>query len=184
MRLPAGRAASGPLAGDALIALGSNLADPAAQLRQAVRALGELGSVRGVSGVYRTVPVGGPAGQPAYLNAVLALSPRAPYDDPGLLLAALLEAERRQGRERRQRWAARTLDLDLLAYGDRVLQGPDLVLPHPRMMERAFVLAPLCELAPAWRHPITGEGACDALSRLPQGGVERLEAGLGMEDGG
>jgi len=158
----------------AYVALGSNLGDPLAQLRRAAEALGALGEVVGRSSLYRTLPVGGPPGQPDYLNAVVALLP-----DPGLtpetLLKGLLEIEQRQGRERRVRWGARTLDLDLLAWGARVVEGERLTLPHPRMMERAFVLTPLCEVAPAWRHPVTGLGACEALGALLSRGIVKTD---------
>lgn len=159
----------------ALVALGSNLAGPPAQLRRAAEEIADLGRVVARSSLWRTAPVGGPGGQPDYLNAVLALEPAPALRDPPALLRALLALEARHGRRRRRRWAARTLDLDLLALGDRVLALPELELPHPRMMARAFVLAPLCEVAPGWRHPRTGEGACEALARLDSGGVERTD---------
>ena len=155
----------------AYIALGSNLGGPLEQLRQARRSLNELGEVTGASSLWRTAPVGGPPGQADYLNAVIALKPLT--NDPQTLLQTLLTLEARQGRTRSVRWAARTLDLDLLAYGDRVLDTPNLTLPHPRLLERAFVLAPLCDVAPEWRHPVTGEAACTVLRRLGHAGVTR-----------
>jgi 2-amino-4-hydroxy-6-hydroxymethyldihydropteridine diphosphokinase len=155
----------------ALIALGGNLGDPHARLRQAARDLEALGRVLGRSSLYRTAPIGGPPNQPDYLNAVLLLGPET--DDPHALLAALLEVEARHGRARRERWAARTLDLDLLAWDDRLLGTPALTLPHPRLLERPFVLAPLCEVAPDWRHPVTGQSACAALEHLDASGVTR-----------
>ncbi len=124
----------------------------------------------GASSLYRTVPVGGPAGQRDFLNAVVALRP---HFQPEALLAELLCLEAEQGRVRHERWSARTLDLDLLAYGDLVCETPELTLPHPRMLERAFVLAPLCELAPQWRHPLAGVSACEALARVDASGVQR-----------
>lgn len=154
----------------ALIALGGNLGDPQRQLSQAVIGLTRLGAVVGRSSLYRTAPVGGPPGQPDYLNAVVALVPAWPYAEPEQLLAALLALERAQGRERRERWAPRPLDLDLLSWGDRVITTATLTLPHPRMMERAFVLAPLCELVPTWRHPVSGISACAALASLSDQG--------------
>jgi 2-amino-4-hydroxy-6-hydroxymethyldihydropteridine diphosphokinase len=95
---------------------------------------------------------------------VVALLPAC--TDPEQLLEGLLEIERKQGRVRRQRWAARTIDLDLLSWGSRVVASESLTLPHPRMMQRAFVLAPLCEVCPAWRHPISQISACQALAGL------------------
>ena len=109
----------------------------------------------------------GPGGQRDYLNAVVALAPAPRFEEPGALLDALLRLERAQGRQRRERWGARTLDLDLLDHGGRIRAGPAPTLPHPRMMARAFVLAPLCEVAPQWRHPGSGRGACAALAALP-----------------
>lgn len=123
------------------------------------------------SRLYRTAPVGGPGGQPDYLNAVVELRPAPPYRDPRALLAALHRVEARFGRRRRVRWEARRLDLDLLALGDEVRDEPGLRLPHPRMMERAFVLIPLSDVAPGWRDPRDGRAAADALARLPAGGV-------------
>ena len=92
--------------------------------------------------------------------------------DPEQFLQELLGLEVDQGRTRNVRWDARTLDLDLLSWGALVLQKPALTLPHPRMLTRAFVLAPLCEVDPEWRHPLTYQSACEVLKTLPQGGVE------------
>ena len=167
---------TGPLA---IIALGSNLDGPLQRLRSARSQLGTLGRVTASSSIYRTAPVGGPAGQPAYLNAVVALEPLVGLEEPRLLLERLHGIERRHGRLRRVRWEARVLDLDLLALGELVREEPDLTLPHPRMMERQFVLAPLCEALPDWRHPVTGESGCEASARLPAGGIERTELGWG-----
>lgn len=110
--------------------------------------------------------MGGPPGQPSYLNAVLGLRPRASLEDPDVLLRSLLAIEARQGRRRRVPGSARTLDLDLLAFGARVQGPPGAILPHPRMMARAFVLAPLAEVAPDWRHPTDGRRADAALAAL------------------
>jgi 2-amino-4-hydroxy-6-hydroxymethyldihydropteridine diphosphokinase len=130
----------------AFIGLGANLGDPEAQVRRALAALAELPGTRllAASSLYRSAPVGVIA-QPDFINAVAAaettLTARA-------LLEALLAAERRFGRRRDFPGAPRTLDLDLLLYGDRVIAEPGLVVPHPRMHERAFVLVPLAEIAP------------------------------------
>ncbi len=163
--------------GTAYIALGSNLEGPLGQLRRARQALAEVGEVVGASSLWRTTPVGGPPGQEAYLNAVVALKPTT--DDPKRLLQQLLGLEAEQGRVRHLRWAARTLDLDLLAWGDRVCSSSNLTLPHPRMLERSFVLAPLCELTPVWRHPVTGARACTVLSELGLSGVTRTPLSWG-----
>lgn len=163
----------------AYVALGSNLGNPLRQLRQARAGLAEVGVVTGASSLYRTAPVGGPPGQDDYLNAVVALRPTAP--DPETLLNKLLGLEAGGGRTRTVRWAARTLDLDLLAWDDLVLETSSLTLPHPRMMERAFVLAPLCELAATWRHPVTCQSACEMLASLDTSGVTRTT--LSWHDG-
>lgn len=119
--------------------------------------------------------MGGPGGQPPYLNAVVVLEPAPELADPQRLLEELLGLERRLGRVRRQRWGPRTIDLDLLDLGGRNLDLPGLELPHPRLAERAFVLAPLCDVAPAWRHPVSGRTACDLLREVGRAGVRRSE---------
>jgi dihydroneopterin aldolase / 2-amino-4-hydroxy-6-hydroxymethyldihydropteridine diphosphokinase len=131
---------------DGVLALGANLGDRAATLAAAVAELAATPGIEvvGVSPVVETDPVGGPA-QPEYLNAVVAVRSTL---TPHALLAACLAVEQRHGRERRVRWAARTLDVDVVTYGDLVLQTPDLVLPHPRAATRAFVLAPWAALDP------------------------------------
>lgn len=161
----------------AYIALGANLGEPLATLRRAVAELRELGTVEAVSALYRTAPVGGPPGQPDYLNAAIRLTTEL---DAPALLAALHAAEARAGRVRSQRWEARVLDLDLLLYGHQVSPDPALTLPHPRAWERAFVLAPLVDLAPALPHPVTGETAAQALARVGEEGLERLGADWAM----
>lgn len=156
---------------EAFIALGSSLNDPLEQLRGAARALASLGETTARSSLYETAPVGGPPGQAPYFNAVVSLKLKPIYQDPEALLEALLALEKRQGRVRRERWGPRTLDLDLLTLGGHVVQSPTLTLPHPRMLERAFVLEPLCEIAPDFRHPVTGETICTMLARLDRSGV-------------
>ena len=161
---------------DAYVALGANLGEPLDTLRWAVRELAQLGEVAGVSGLYRSVPVGGPPGQPDYLNAALHLRAALP---PQALLDALHDIEHRAGRTRTERWEARVLDLDLILYG-RAVTGTDtlrgLTLPHPRAWERAFVLAPLRDLNPALPHPITGETVGAALDRVGEAGVHLAQA--------
>ncbi len=147
----------------ALIGLGSNLGNPLGQLRRAHLKLMRLGEVLVRSSLYRSAPIGGPLGQPDYLNAVIALAPLPEFSAPEALLRQLLAIECAQGRKRHQRWEARTLDLDLLALGDTVRQSSSLILPHPRMMLRGFVLAPLLEIAPDWRHPLSHETVAQAL---------------------
>jgi 2-amino-4-hydroxy-6-hydroxymethyldihydropteridine diphosphokinase len=126
----------------AFLALGSNLGDREAILRDAVAA---LDGVVAVSPVYETAPVGGPAGQGPYLNAVVELDTRR---SPRDLLGVCRRLEAAAGRVRGERWGARTLDVDVLLVGDLVVDEPDLVVPHPRLWERRFVVAPLADLAP------------------------------------
>lgn len=143
----------------AFIGLGANLGDPEAQVRRAVVALGQLPEMRLVaaSSLYRSAPIGvGP--QPDFVNAVARIETTL---GPWALLEALLAEEARFGRERPSPGAARTLDLDVLLYEDRVIAEAGLTVPHPRMHERAFVLAPLVEIAPDIEIP--GRGAARAL---------------------
>ena len=126
----------------AFLALGSNLGDRWAQLRRAVASLPD---VVAVSPVYETDPVGGPAGQGAYLNLVVELDTDL---SPRQLLERAQQAEADAQRVRTERWGPRTLDVDVLLVGDLTVEEPDLVVPHPRMWERAFVLVPLADLAP------------------------------------
>ncbi|ANE42817.1 2-amino-4-hydroxy-6-hydroxymethyldihydropteridine diphosphokinase [Deinococcus puniceus] len=154
----------------AWIALGANLGEARQTLQWARAELAQLGTVTGASALYRTAPVGGPPGQPDYLNAALTLHTRLPAP---ALLAALHTLEARAGRERRERWEARILDLDLILYGDLVMETPSLTLPHPRAWQRAFVLAPLADLDPLRRHPDTGESVAEALERVGRDGVFR-----------
>lgn len=155
----------------AYIALGANLGDPLLTLRWAKDEVHKLGQLTGVSRLYRTVPVGGPPGQPDYLNAALRLhTALAPAD----LLAALHDIEARAGRTRKVRWEARVLDLDLILYGGQILDVSTLTLPHPRAWERAFVLAPLHDLDPALKHPHTGETVAEALEKVERNGVEAM----------
>ena len=131
----------------AYIGLGGNLDQPAARIRQARAALALLPNTReaAFSRLYRSAPMG-PADQPDYVNAVMALDTEL---EPIALLDHLQAIENAQGRVRLgERWGPRTLDLDLLLYGDLHLDDPRLTLPHPRMRERAFVLRPLADIAP------------------------------------
>ncbi len=133
----------------AYVALGANLGDAQAAVRQAMDALDKLPLSRVVlrSGLYRTTPVArnaGPADGPDYINAVVALETRLPALD---LLDQLQALEQAAGRERAYTDAPRTLDLDLLLYGDAHIDLPRLSVPHPRMAQRAFVLVPLAEIA-------------------------------------
>lgn len=131
--------------GGVFIGLGSNLGNRADTLRAALRDLGAVPGIeiRCVSTFHETEPVGGPRGQPNFLNAVAELITSQP---PGEILRVLQEIEKRHGRERGALNGPRTLDLDLLVFRDQVIDTPDLRVPHPRMWQRDFVLAPLAEL--------------------------------------
>lgn len=157
----------------AAFSLGANLGDPAAALQGAVDLLtaAVVGADWAVSSVYRTAAVGGPE-QPDFLNAVLAVSTAA---DPTDLLAAAHGAEQAWGRTREVRWGPRTLDVDLLAVGVLVRTRPDLVLPHPRAHERAFVLVPWAEVDPDAVVPGLGRVA-DLAAAVPASGVRRCTA--------
>lgn len=149
---------------DVYIGLGSNLQQPVLQLGRALDLLAlEPGITLGaVSSFYSSAPVGDDyQGQPDYVNGVAALSTRLA---PRELLELLLDIERRCGRSRERAFAARTLDLDLLLYGQQQLDEPGLHVPHPRMHERAFVLEPLFEIAPAAYIP--GRGAVADLREM------------------
>lgn len=126
----------------AFLALGSNLGDRRGYLKAALE---RLPDVVAVSHLYETDPVGGPPGQGAFLNCVVELrTTRTPRELLGIAQAAEAAAER----VRRERWGPRTLDVDVLLVGDEAVDEPDLVVPHPRMWERGFVLVPLADLAP------------------------------------
>jgi 2-amino-4-hydroxy-6-hydroxymethyldihydropteridine diphosphokinase len=156
-----------------LVALGANLpapygASPLDACRRAAAALDALPGLHliGLSRWFRTAPVP-PSGQPDYVNAVARLRGAA---DPATLLAALQAIESRAGRVRGVLDAARTLDLDIVAMGPRgalCRTAPDPVLPHPRAHLRAFVLAPLLDVAPDWVHPVLGHSAAALLAALP-----------------
>ena len=144
----------------AFLGLGSNLGDRLAELRRAVGALAE---VVAVSPVYETDPVGGPAGQPPYLNLVVELDTRS---SPRELLQLSRRLEADAGRERTVHHGPRTLDVDVLLVGELQVDEPDLVVPHPRMWERRFVLAPLSDLAPELVPPGMLERAVGYVHRL------------------
>ena len=135
----------------AFIGSGSNLGKRDQQLLEARQWIDqEVGQVIGESSVYQTSPWGG-IDQSDYLNQVWQIQTDL---NPFQLMATLLELEKRANRERTQRWGARTLDLDLLFYDDYRIRTDFLTLPHPRIQDRNFVLVPLSEIAPDWRHPV------------------------------
>lgn len=157
----------------AFVALGSNLDGPETKVRQAIAALAELPQARLVaaSSLYRSAPVGY-SDQPDFINAVAQLTTTLA---PRPLLAALLALEQRFGRKRSFRNAPRALDLDLLLYDAQYIAEAELTVPHPRMHQRAFVLAPLVEIAPACVIPGVGPAA-DCLARCADQTIVRLAA--------
>ncbi len=189
--LPAGKETGGPV----LLAMGGNLSSdlgsPERTIRHAIGEMVNLGvEVDAVSRLFRT-PAFPPGSGPDFVNAaVRCVSGLAPHD----LLDGLKEIERRSGRVRHARWGARTLDIDILAIGSSVLpdretyarwQGlapeaqrrevPDgLILPHPRLQERGFVLIPLADVAPDWRHPVLGLSVREMLDRLPKDALDGI----------
>jgi len=149
----------------AFVALGSNLGDREGSLRAGLAGMRRRGlPARALSSVWETEPVDSP--EPLwFLNMVAEVETDLP---PRRVLELLLEVERDIGRVRTVRNAPRALDLDLLVLGDLRLEEEGLILPHPRMWTRRFVLAPLCELAPELRDPATGRTAAQALAALPE----------------
>lgn len=159
----------------ALVAVGANLPYGGQNARvtceQAVAALRVVPGLRvlAVSHWYETAPMP-PSGQPPYVNGVVLCDTEL---DPFELLAALQTIETSCGRVRSVPNAARTLDLDLIACGDECLETPDLVLPHPRAHERAFVLQPLHDVCPTWVHPRLGYGMADMLAAVQGQEIQR-----------
>jgi 2-amino-4-hydroxy-6-hydroxymethyldihydropteridine diphosphokinase len=148
----------------AYLGIGSNLGDRLASLQLAVDELAAAPDVAvvAVSPVYETAPVGGPA-QPDFLNAVVAIDTTLTAHD---LLALAHAIEAAAERVRTVRWGPRTLDVDILLVGDERVDDPDLVVPHPRMAERAFVVVPLADLDPAWASRIPPDGDSVRSTRL------------------
>jgi 2-amino-4-hydroxy-6-hydroxymethyldihydropteridine diphosphokinase len=159
----------------AVLSLGSNLGDRLAALQGGVDALAEAGRVVAVSPVYETDPVGGPE-QADFLNAVVVVETGL---DAQALLGIAQAAEQRFARVRDQRWGPRTLDVDVIALGDEVVDHADVVVPHPRAAERAFVLVPWSDIDSRATFP-DGSRVADLVARLDRTGV-RLRADLTLE---
>lgn len=156
------------------VALGSNLGDRQETLSRALEHMLAHPSIALVraSSLYETAPVGGPP-QDHFLNAVVHVETDLQPDD---LLAALQTVENTLDRQREIRWGPRTVDLDIIFFDDKIIQTPQLAIPHPRMTERHFVLAPLVEIAPAAIHPVRNQTTTEILNELPtvDGDVRRL----------
>ena len=149
------------------LSLGSNVGDRAANLRQAVERLAELGRVFAVSSLYETEPVEVEGQQPWYLNCAVAMETELM---PRQFLSRILALERESGRRRTGVKSPRTLDIDILLFGDAVIQTEELTVPHPAMQHRRFVLEPLEEIAPEVRHPVLKVSVREMLEALPAGG--------------
>lgn len=143
---------------------GSNLGDRATYLAAARAAIGaQIGPIQAASAIYETA-AWGVEDQPAFLNQALLIHTRL---SANAVLRTIQAIEQSAGRAREVRWGARTLDIDILTYDDAVLETPALVLPHPRLSERNFVLAPLCDIAPEWRHPVLQRTAAQLWADCP-----------------
>ena len=152
------------------IALGANLGDRRANLAEALRRLEPEVHVEAVSALYESPPQP-PAPPPAYLNAACRVSTRL---EPRALLAYLKRIEHDLGRGSAERWAPRPIDLDIALYDERIVEDGDLMIPHPRLPERAFVLRPLLDLDPDLTHPATGERLADVLARIGTDGLVQV----------
>ena len=167
---------SGDVRRSYVVGLGANLGDRLATLKSAVLALQQHGAVLAVSGLYECAPVGPP--QPHYLNAAALLDSALA---PGQLLTQLLAVERAHGRERRERWGPRTLDLDLLFSPALLLNEPALTLPHPELTRRAFALTPLLDVAAEACDPHSGVPYAELLRALGDQGVRHVETCAGWD---
>ncbi len=155
----------------AYIGLGSNLGDRIANLRAAIDAIRHLGDLIAVSSVYESEPFGVEDDQPMYLNMTMAIRTHL---RPTKLLSELLDIERANGRIRNRPNESRTLDLDILMIDDTIMETPELVIPHPKMHERAFVMLPLAEIAPDLVHPKSNRTVSEIASKLSDQGVHRV----------
>jgi len=150
----------------AFLGFGGNLGDPLTHFRDARKQLDSHPRIKVIStsSLYRTPPIGGPTGQPDYLNSVIEIETGLSAPD---LLQLCFQLEDHAGRIRNQRWEARTLDIDLLLVGDLIMDAPHLILPHPRLHQRHFVLLPLNDLSPQLRHPFLNKTVTELLGALP-----------------
>lgn len=155
----------------AYIGLGSNIGDRSKNLEGAIDRLSRVGDVGAVSSIYETKPWGVDEYQPRYLNQVVAVNTTL---DPLEIVSELLAIEHSLGRERLEKNASRTLDLDLLLHGDSVVDGSGVRVPHPRLHERAFVLVPLAEIAPELVHPVLNQTMFDLAEDTDHSGVSLM----------
>jgi 2-amino-4-hydroxy-6-hydroxymethyldihydropteridine diphosphokinase len=158
------------------IALGANLPSmagpPETTLRRVLEELPRRGVVVETVSPFYGSPAWPNVSDPAFVNAVARVRTKL---TPGALMRLLLQIEREFGRRRGIKWAPRTLDLDVVDYAGLVTDAAHLMLPHPQAHERSFVLRPLADIAPDWRHPVTGEGVVDLLKIVGEEGLRRLE---------
>jgi 2-amino-4-hydroxy-6-hydroxymethyldihydropteridine diphosphokinase len=154
---------------DIYLSFGSNVGDRESHLREAISRLESAGRVVSISSLYETEPVE-VVNQPWFLNCALEIET---MKMPKQLMAAVLEIEREMGRQRTQSKGPRIIDLDILLFGDTVVDSPELTIPHPAMHERRFVLEPLVEIAPEARHPVLKKTVREMLDALPRGQTVR-----------
>ena len=152
------------------LALGTNLGDRPANLRAAIDGLASDVRLVSRSHIYET-PAWGYEDQPAFLNMVIKGETELP---PAALLARIKELERDMGRTPSFHWGPRLIDIDILFYGDLVLETPELVIPHPRLQERGFVLVPLTDLAPELVHPVLRKTVRQLLAEVEASGIQRV----------
>jgi 2-amino-4-hydroxy-6-hydroxymethyldihydropteridine diphosphokinase len=154
------------------LVLGANLGDREANLRAALRGLEGTGTVKAVSSLYETEPVGGPEGQPPFLNAACLWETELPPEEA---LRFLKELERELGRRPGgRRYGPREIDLDILLYDDRVVEEEGLTVPHARLAERAFAMLPLAEIAPDAVHPVEGKTIAELAAAVGGEGVRTV----------